>query len=59
MKKNGNIQGRFMRFLAIFCAAVLTVQAIPAGSAVSLAVQASESGKTEVESTRMFDTPKR
>ncbi|MDO5476286.1 MAG: hypothetical protein Q4F43_04130, partial [Eubacteriales bacterium] len=42
MKKNGNKPGKFIRFVAILCAAILTIQVLPAAMPVSVAVQASE-----------------
>ena len=49
MKMNGKKSGRFTRFLAILCAAVLTIQAVPAGWPASFAVSAAASEESSGE----------
>ena len=43
MKKNRKMPDRLMRFLAIFCAAALIIQLVPAGNPMSMIARATES----------------
>ena len=56
MKKNGKRPNRFVRFLAIICAAALVIQLVPAGGPMSLIAQATESSGVDDKGTPNKDT---
>ena len=56
MKKNGKRPNRFVRFLAIICAAALVIQLVPAGGPMSLFAQATESSGVDDKGTPNKDT---
>ena len=56
MKKNGKRPNRFVRFLAIICAAALVIQLVPAGGPMSLIAQATESSGVDDKGTPNNDT---
>ena len=56
MKKNGKRPNRFVRFLAIICAAALVIQLVPADGPMSLIAQATESSGVDDKGTPNNDT---
>lgn len=52
MKKNGNKPGKFMRLLAIVCALILCIQAIPVSTSMNVMVNAAEKESGEESSEK-------